>query len=91
MMQSTATPTGGQSNDDYDYVFKIVLKGMSGVGKTNLLSRFTKNTFDIDSKATIGVDFATRTLHLEGNSIKAQIWDTVCHFYNFFCCNELNF
>ena len=46
----------------HDYLFKIVLVGDSGVGKSNLLSRFTRNEFNPDSKTTIGVEFATRTM-----------------------------
>ncbi|CCH60287.1 hypothetical protein TBLA_0C04910 [Henningerozyma blattae CBS 6284] len=61
---------------DYDYLFKIVLIGDSGVGKSNLLSRFTTNEFNLESKSTIGVEFATRTIEVEGKKIKAQIWDT---------------
>ncbi|KAL8208616.1 hypothetical protein R6Q57_008028 [Mikania cordata] len=61
---------------DYDYLLKIVLIGDSGVGKSNILSRFTRNEFYLESKATIGVEFATRTLQVEGKMIKAQIWDT---------------
>ncbi|KAL1060441.1 hypothetical protein V6Z11_1Z097800 [Gossypium hirsutum] len=52
---------------EYDYLFKIVLIGDSGVGKTNILSRFTRNEFCLESKSTIGV---------EGKTVKAQIWDT---------------
>ncbi|TYI26204.1 hypothetical protein ES332_A05G099400v1 [Gossypium tomentosum] len=61
---------------EYDYLFKIVLIGDSGVGKTNILSRFTRNEFCLESKSTIGVEFATRTLQVEGKTVKAQIWDT---------------
>ncbi|KAE8676347.1 Ras-related protein Rab11C [Hibiscus syriacus] len=61
---------------EYDYLFKIVLIGDSGVGKSNILSRFTKNEFCLESKSTIGVEFATRTLQVEGKTVKAQIWDT---------------
>ncbi|KAK8645544.1 hypothetical protein V6N13_119370 [Hibiscus sabdariffa] len=61
---------------EYDYLFKIVLIGDSGVGKSNILSRFTRNEFCLDSKSTIGVEFATRTLQVEGKTVKAQIWDT---------------
>ena len=62
---------------DYDYLFKIVLIGDSGVGKSNLLSRFVKNEFNLESKATIGVEFAPKTLLLDnGQIVKAQIWDT---------------
>lgn len=46
------------------------------MGKTNLLSRFTHNEFNPDSKSTIGVEFATRTVKIDKRSIKAQIWDT---------------
>ncbi|CAK9321123.1 unnamed protein product [Citrullus colocynthis] len=65
-----------RAEDDYDYLFKVVLIGDSGVGKSNLLSRFTKNEFSLESKSTIGVEFATRSLNLDGKVIKAQIWDT---------------
>jgi Ras-related protein Rab-11A len=58
-------------------LFKIVLVGDSGVGKTNLLTRFSKNEFSLESKTTIGVEFATKTITTEqGHVIKAQIWDT---------------
>ncbi|KAL6514713.1 Ras-related protein RABA2a [Orobanche gracilis] len=51
-------------DEEYDYLFKVVLIGDSGVGigKSNLLSRFTRNEFCLESKSTIGVEFATRTL-----------------------------
>lgn len=63
-------------NDEFDYAFKVVMVGDSGVGKTNILSRFTRNEFNVQSKATIGVEFATKPIHMEGNTIKLQIWDT---------------
>jgi len=43
-------------DDDYDYLFKLVLIGDSAVGKSNLLGRFTKNEFNLESKSTIGVE-----------------------------------
>ncbi|XP_054638828.1 ras-related protein Rab-25b [Dunckerocampus dactyliophorus] len=64
------------SDEAYNFVFKVVLIGESGVGKSNLLSRFTKNEFNHDSRTTIGVEFSTRTVQLNTFSIKAQIWDT---------------
>ncbi|KAG6419281.1 hypothetical protein SASPL_121497 [Salvia splendens] len=67
---------GYRAEDDYDYLFKVVLIGDSGVGKSNLLSRFTRNEFSLESKSTIGVEFATRSLTVDGKVIKAQIWDT---------------
>lgn len=54
----------------------VVLIGDSGVGKSNLLSRFTRNEFNLESKTTIGVEFATKSIVTEGKTIKAQIWDT---------------
>ncbi|KAG9159436.1 hypothetical protein Leryth_010988 [Lithospermum erythrorhizon] len=68
--------SGYRTEDDYDYLFKLVLIGDSGVGKSNLLSRFTRNEFSLESKSTIGVEFATRSLTLDAKVIKAQIWDT---------------
>ncbi|CAN1283544.1 Ras-related protein RABA1c [Linum perenne] len=67
---------GYRAEDDYDYLFKVVLIGDSGVGKSNLLSRFTRNEFSLESKSTIGVEFATRSLTVDSKVIKAQIWDT---------------
>lgn len=53
-----------------------MLIGDSGVGKSNLLSRFTRNEFNLDMKSTIGVEFATRSIQVDSKTIKAQIWDT---------------
>lgn len=61
---------------DYDFLFKIVIIGDSGTGKSNLLLRYTKNEFNLESKATIGVEFATKAVIVDNKTIKAQIWDT---------------
>jgi len=66
------TPT----QEEYDYLYKVVLIGDSNVGKSNLLSRFTRNEFNLETKSTIGVEFATRSITTENKTIKAQIWDT---------------
>lgn len=66
----------GTKDEEYDYLFKVVLIGDSGVGKSNLLSRFTRDSFSLESKSTIGVEFATRSQEIDGKIIKAQIWDT---------------
>ncbi|TPX66443.1 hypothetical protein SpCBS45565_g04443 [Spizellomyces sp. 'palustris'] len=58
------------------FYIKVVLIGDSGVGKSNLLGRFTRNEFNLESKSTIGVEFATRSINVDGKVIKAQIWDT---------------
>ncbi|KAL4313464.1 hypothetical protein GQ457_01G054870 [Hibiscus cannabinus] len=59
-----------------DYVFKVVVIGDSAVGKTQILSRFAKREFCLESKSTIGVEFQTRTVSINSKLIKAQIWDT---------------
>lgn len=66
----------GDFNQKIDYVFKVVLIGDSAVGKTQLLARFSRNEFSVDSKATIGVEFQTKTLVIDQKTVKAQIWDT---------------
>lgn len=57
---------------DYEYLYKIVLIGDSGVGKSNLLSRFTRDEFNLESRSTIGVEFATRTLEIDGKRSKRK-------------------
>ena len=56
----------------YDFLFKVVMIGDSGVGKSNLLMRYTKGEFNLESKTTIGVEFATKTLRSsDGHVIKS--------------------
>ena len=66
----------GSQEDEYNYLFKVVLVGDSGVGKSCLLSRFAWDQFSLDSKSTIGVEFATKSVMIEGQTVKAQLWDT---------------
>ena len=63
-------------DDNYEFMFKVVLVGDSFVGKTNIMSKYLKNEFHEDSKATVGVEFGSKQFNIEGHSIKAQIWDT---------------
>merc|ERR1712100_260464 len=65
-----------QMNPEYDYLFKLLLIGDSGVGKSCLLFRFADDTYQESYISTIGVDFKIRTVELEGKTIKLQIWDT---------------
>lgn len=60
----------------YDYLFKLLLIGDSGVGKTCILFRFSEDTFNATFISTIGIDFKIKTIELDGKKIKLQIWDT---------------
>ncbi|XP_060271293.1 ras-related protein Rab-8A isoform X1 [Ovis aries] len=60
----------------YDYLFKLLLIGDSGVGKTCVLFRFSEDAFNSTFISTIGIDFKIRTIELDGKRIKLQIWDT---------------
>jgi len=61
---------------DYDHLFKLLIIGDSGVGKSSLLVRFADNHFSGNYITTIGVDFKIRTIELNGERVKLQIWDT---------------
>jgi len=62
--------------DQYDHLFKILLVGDSGVGKSSLLLRFTDDMFQETFISTIGVDFKIRNVTINDKVVKLQIWDT---------------
>ncbi|XP_022644328.1 ras-related protein Rab-30-like isoform X1 [Varroa destructor] len=62
--------------EDYKFLFKVVLIGNAGVGKTCLVRRFTQGMFPPGQGATIGVDFLIKTVEVDGDKVKLQIWDT---------------
>ena len=62
--------------DKYEMMAKVILIGDSSVGKTNIMSKYLKNQFNENSKATVGVEFGSKLFKLNGHNIKAQIWDT---------------
>jgi len=64
------------SNGDFDLVYKVVIVGDSGVGKTNILSRYLTNEFNFDSKTTVGVELGIKKTEIDGYNVKIQIWDT---------------
>jgi Ras-related protein Rab-1A len=63
-------------NLDYDYLFKIIIVGDTGVGKSCVLLRFVDEAFTDSYISTIGVDFKIKTIELDGKTIKLQLWDT---------------
>ncbi|KAJ8765688.1 hypothetical protein K2173_014810 [Erythroxylum novogranatense] len=71
-----ASGGGEDPSQKIDYVFKVVLIGDSAAGKSQILATFARNELSLDSKATIGVEFQTRTMVIQHKSVKAQIWDT---------------
>ena len=64
------------NEENYEVMFKVVLIGDMKVGKTNIVSRYIKNEFNKDSMSTIGVEFGSKELVIEGHNVKVQIWDT---------------
>uniref|UniRef100_A0A8C7XSI6 Ras-related protein Rab-15 n=1 Tax=Oryzias sinensis TaxID=183150 RepID=A0A8C7XSI6_9TELE len=60
----------------YDILFRLLLLGDSGVGKTCMLRRFAEGEFDPSHISTIGVDFKMKTLEIDGIRVRVQIWDT---------------
>ena len=59
-----------------EYKFKVVVVGDSSVGKTNLIKRFINDTFNKDSKATVGVEFLSKTYLINQEVFKIEIWGT---------------
>ena len=68
--------TTAEDDQDFQYLFKVILIGDSGVGKSSLLLRYSKNDFNENMKTTIGVEFANRSLVFDGKVVRTQIWDT---------------
>ena len=62
--------------DNYEQLYKIIIIGDSGVGKSNILGRYLHNEFKHDTKSTVGVEFGSKQLKVDGVNIKLQIWDT---------------
>jgi len=63
-------------SSDYQYIFKLILIGNSGVGKSSILQRYMNKTFEESYKCTIGVDFLMKSIEVKGKTVKLQLWDT---------------
>lgn len=64
------------SQETYDYMFKVLLLGDAGVGKTSLMWRFSDDVFNHTYISTIGIDFKLRTIDVQGQKVRLQVWDT---------------
>ena len=65
-----------RNSNNYQYIFKLILIGNSGVGKSCILQRYMKHTFEEQYKCTIGVDFLMKTVIINNETVKLQLWDT---------------
>ena len=77
-MSAAPSSTNGSQNkpSNYQYIFKLILIGNSGVGKSCILQRYIKHTFEESYKCTIGVDFLMKSIVINGQTVKLQLWDT---------------
>lgn len=64
------------ADEDFDYLFKIILIGDSNVGKTCVVQHFKSGVYTETQQNTIGVDFTVRSLEIDGKKVKLQVWDT---------------
>mmetsp|Transcript_46557 Transcript_46557/g.74597 ORF Transcript_46557/g.74597 Transcript_46557/m.74597 type:complete len:227 (+) Transcript_46557:154-834(+) len=79
MSQATQSKYESNGKRECDHLFKIVIVGDSGVGKSCLLLRFADDMWSNNYIATIGVDFRFKTLRVDEQSVQLQIWDTAGH------------
>jgi len=65
-----------EKGEEIAYIFKIILLGDSGVGKSNILYRFSKDEFSHEMKPTISMEFFSKIIKIGGKKVKLNIWDT---------------
>ena len=63
-------------NTNYELLYKIIIIGDAAVGKSNILTRFTRNEFSENTKSTVGVELGVKFIKVKGVNTKIQIWDT---------------
>ena len=66
------------SGVNFNYLLKFIIIGDSGVGKSNILLRYTRDKFNEEFQSTIGVEFGVKNLQIEDKIDRVQIWDTAC-------------
>ncbi|XP_058494929.1 ras-related protein Rab-3B [Solea solea] len=64
------------SDQNFDYMFKLLIIGNSSVGKTSFLFRYADDSFSNSFVSTVGIDFKVKTVYRNDKRIKLQIWDT---------------
>jgi Ras-related protein Rab-1A len=74
-LSSTRMMSSTSGRNEYDYLFKLVVIGDKGVGKSSLILRFADNTFPETDISTIGVDYKIRTLKIDAHVVKLEVWD----------------
>ena len=75
---------------EYNYLFKVVLIGDSGVGKSNLMTRYTSDEFNVESPSTIGVEFMTKGLKIENRDQEHSCSEKTLSSRHSFCMNFLS-
>ena len=79
MADAAPAPAGKRPEaftDNYDFLYKLLMIGDSGVGKSSLLLRFASDQFEDSYMTTVGLDFKIRTVEVDGKVVKLQMWDT---------------
>ena len=81
-MVTNSRPSGGVEDPDmrkYELVFKVLLVGDMGVGKTTLLESFAEKEFNPHKTSSIRTDYKLRSLNVQGNPVRLHIWDAAGH------------
>lgn len=73
---ATGAPPGATTDQNFDYMFKLLIIGNSSVGKTSFLFRYCDDSFTSAFVSTVGIDFKVKTVFRGDKRVKLQIWDT---------------
>ena len=75
-MNNSNSQNENQDEETFQFIFKLILIGNSGTGKTSIINRYINEKFEDSYKCTIGVDFILKKIKINNQNIKLQIWDT---------------